>query len=665
MPEGDPTKVRRALTADEVEAIFKHSRPEMVPVWRLYATTGMRKMELVSLLWSDIDFDDKSITIRASVAKGKRSRRVLLDDAMLAMLVALRHDAESRPEGWDREHVFVNHEGRPHRNNLLRKFYGTCKRAGIADGKRNGSVDLHSLRVTFTTLSLEGGASPKAVQTILGHATLGNLPPAAVARSRLVMVGLQQRLLSSIAAFARTLEKHRDRLERLADAPAVEPDASLLDPVALEDEPEDEAEAEAQITKEEDEGGRGDRRRHRRQGAGRRDAGDRPPACEPAGCPHREAGRMDSRQHGAGGHWNDRRLVLFTEYEDTRRWLERRLLEALDDLDPDDRIASFTGATPTDRREELKRRFNSDPATDPLRILICTDAAREGINLQMRCHDLIHIDLPWNPARLEQRNGRIDRKLQPSPEVWCRYFVYRAARGGRRPPGARREDGDDPRQLGSAGQVIVGSSRGSPRTRRDLRDARLADEIDALEKRRRASPSALRGDGRRDGAPLAARQAQGARRSARSAGSTRAKRVGVDPASCRRSLPPRWPGPAPRSTQRAHGEIGGTPLFRLDPADPALRAWRLAGGARRSAHPPPRPLGEAEGLARGGAAAGRLLQPARDPRTGVDAEDVVQLHLEHRLVRRLLSRFLSQGFASRPVARLRRSSGRARSRASS
>jgi superfamily II DNA/RNA helicase len=81
------------------------------------------------------------------------------------------------------------------------------------------------------------------------------------------------------------------------------------------------------------------------------------------------------------------------------------LAEALDDLEPDNRIASFIGATPLERREELKRRFNSDPAEDPLRILICTDAAREGINLQMRCHDLIHIDLPWNPARLEQRNG--------------------------------------------------------------------------------------------------------------------------------------------------------------------------------------------------------------------------------------------------------------------
>jgi superfamily II DNA/RNA helicase len=100
------------------------------------------------------------------------------------------------------------------------------------------------------------------------------------------------------------------------------------------------------------------------------------------------------------------------------------LAEALDDLEPDNRIASFTGATPLERREELKRRFNSDPAEDPLRILVCTDAAREGINLQMRCHDLIHIDLPWNPARLEQRNGRIHRKLQPSPKVWCRYFVY-------------------------------------------------------------------------------------------------------------------------------------------------------------------------------------------------------------------------------------------------
>jgi integrase len=172
LPEGDPKKVRRALTAEEVEAIFAHSRPEMVPVWRLYATTGMRKLEVVTLLFLDIDWEGKAIVIRASVAKGKRPRRILLDDSMLEMLVELYKQSKNRLDGWDRERVFVNHIGRPHQNNLLRKFYGTCKRAGIVDGKRNGSVDLHSLRVTFTTLSLEGGASPKAVQAILGHATL-------------------------------------------------------------------------------------------------------------------------------------------------------------------------------------------------------------------------------------------------------------------------------------------------------------------------------------------------------------------------------------------------------------------------------------------------------------------------------------------------------------
>jgi hypothetical protein len=40
------------------------------------------------------------------------------------------------------------------------------------------------------------------------------------------------------------------------------------------------------------------------------------------------------------------------------------------------------------------------------------------------CADLIHFDLPWNPSRLEQRNGRIDRKLQPAKQVFCRYFHY-------------------------------------------------------------------------------------------------------------------------------------------------------------------------------------------------------------------------------------------------
>ncbi len=123
--------------------------------------------------------------------------------------------------------------------------------------------------------------------------------------------------------------------------------------------------------------------------------------------------------------WNDRRVLIFTEYEDTRCYLEQCLLEAIAHTDKaDERIATFTGRTSPQRREEIKHTFNTEPKDHPLRILIATDAAREGLNLQRHCHDLFHFDLPWNPSRLDQRNGRIDRKLQPADEVFCHYFVY-------------------------------------------------------------------------------------------------------------------------------------------------------------------------------------------------------------------------------------------------
>ncbi len=153
--------------------------------------------------------------------------------------------------------------------------------------------------------------------------------------------------------------------------------------------------------------------------------------------------------------WNHRRLIIFTEFEDTRRWLERRLREALVETDrSDERIDIFTGVTSSERREEVKRAFNSDPAKEPLRILICTDAAREGVNLQSYCADLIHFDLPWNPARLEQRNGRIDRKLQPAKLITCRYFRYAQREADVVLDALVRKTERIREELGSAGQVI-------------------------------------------------------------------------------------------------------------------------------------------------------------------------------------------------------------------
>lgn len=56
-------------------------------------------------------------------------------------------------------------------------------------------------------------------------------------------------------------------------------------------------------------------------------------------------------------------------------------------------------------REEVRNAFNLPPSESPVRILIATDAAPEGINLQACCANIIHFDVPWNPARLESETA--------------------------------------------------------------------------------------------------------------------------------------------------------------------------------------------------------------------------------------------------------------------
>ena len=132
---------------------------------------------------------------------------------------------------------------------------------------------------------------------------------------------------------------------------------------------------------------------------------------------------------GRPARWNDTRIIIFTEYDDTKRYLHQQLSAAIAATDrADDRIAIYHGPTPPAEREEIKRAFNADPRKHPLRILIATDAAREGLNLQAHCWNLFHFDVPWNPSRMEQRNGRIDRKLQPQPRSSATISSTRSAR---------------------------------------------------------------------------------------------------------------------------------------------------------------------------------------------------------------------------------------------
>ncbi len=119
--------------------------------------------------------------------------------------------------------------------------------------------------------------------------------------------------------------------------------------------------------------------------------------------------------------WNDTRVIIFTEYRDTQRWLHEILTSAK--VGGPDRLMLLYGGMPTDKREQIKAAFQADPSCSPVRILLATDAASEGIDLQNHCAHLIHYEIPWNPNRLEQRNGRIDRHGQRAKTVWVYHFV--------------------------------------------------------------------------------------------------------------------------------------------------------------------------------------------------------------------------------------------------
>lgn len=126
-----------------------------------------------------------------------------------------------------------------------------------------------------------------------------------------------------------------------------------------------------------------------------------------------------------GGAWNAERVVVFTEYADTLDWLTRVLRTKGYD---EKRLAVIQGSTSAEDRETIRARFCADPAEEPLRVLVATDAAGEGIDLQTWCHKLVNFDVPFNPSRLEQRVGRIDRYGQRfAPEIY--YFKPTNANG--------------------------------------------------------------------------------------------------------------------------------------------------------------------------------------------------------------------------------------------
>ncbi|WP_315783146.1 DISARM system SNF2-like helicase DrmD [Bradyrhizobium sp. SZCCHNPS1003] len=114
------------------------------------------------------------------------------------------------------------------------------------------------------------------------------------------------------------------------------------------------------------------------------------------------------------GDWNGRRVILFTEYRTTHQWLQQILASH---GFGGDGLSLIHGGMDHEERERVKAAFQTNPEDAPVRILLATDAASEGIDLQNYCNCLIHVEIPYNPNVMEQRNGRIDRHGQKEAEV--------------------------------------------------------------------------------------------------------------------------------------------------------------------------------------------------------------------------------------------------------
>ena len=185
------------------------------------------------------------------------------------------------------------------------------------------------------------------------------------------------------------------------------------------------------------------------------------------------------------------RLVVFTERIETLKWLRDRLAKDL--RLRDDQVEILHGGLSDVDQQRLVEDFGN--AARPLRLLICSDVASEGINLHFQCHRLIHFDMPWSLMVFQQRNGRVDRYGQErTPHIV--YLVTESAnetiRGDTRILEVLAEkDEQAHRNIGdpSAFMRVYDIEAEEDITRKAIAAGEQADRFDA-----RLSPAASEGD---------------------------------------------------------------------------------------------------------------------------------------------------------------------------
>ena len=158
-PLGEPTRVRRALTADELSRLVASAGRGRGPAYLLAATTGLRRSELASLTWEDVDLEAATVRVRAASAKNRREAVLPLPAGTVAVLGRLRGD-EQLPTARVLRSV-------PNTTTMRKDL----TRARIPVATPDGVVDFHALRVTYGTLLARAGVSLAQAQKLMRHST--------------------------------------------------------------------------------------------------------------------------------------------------------------------------------------------------------------------------------------------------------------------------------------------------------------------------------------------------------------------------------------------------------------------------------------------------------------------------------------------------------------
>jgi integrase len=151
----EPPGRLRYLSPEELTDLLDACASHLKPIVLIAVHTGMRRREILSLRWTDIDLRKRTITLTKT--KNNERRMIPINDQVAGVLRALPRHLES-------PFVFCDREGRPY-DRVDNGFRRACTRAGIRD------IRFHDLRHTFASHLIMRGANLRSVQELLGHKT--------------------------------------------------------------------------------------------------------------------------------------------------------------------------------------------------------------------------------------------------------------------------------------------------------------------------------------------------------------------------------------------------------------------------------------------------------------------------------------------------------------